>query len=252
MAYGPGSCSPSTFLTKGRWRDELNGEFNKTILYKDMEARLNDEYAKRTVYPPKHLVFNAFNLTPLEKVKVVIIGQDPYPTFGKVKKSFLAAKNPCPTFPMAMGLSFSVPKMFEIPPSLSNIFRNLEKEIPNYIIPSHGNLEEWADRGVLLLNATLTVAPNDANSHSKYGWKIFTDRVIQIINDKCDKVVFLLLGEDAHKMETKIDPKHRAVRAPHPVYYTFKDCQCFAEVNRVLCDLGIDEMDWSLTDELSF
>ncbi|XP_033761387.1 uracil-DNA glycosylase-like isoform X2 [Pecten maximus] len=230
-----GSLDLSSYLTDEAWKCELKDVFTKDY-FKDIEANLVRDYAARTqVFPPKDLIFKAFNLTPFDKVKVVIIGQDPYHDSGQ-----------------AMGMAFSVPLGTKPPPSLKNIYKELtnDKKITNFETPTHGNLEDWAKRGVFLLNATLTVEAHKPNSHSKYGWQKFTDQVIRIISKNCSAVVFLLWGNFAHKKESLIDKKkHSVIKTAHPSplsYKKFENCKCFSLVDEALMKKKQGKMDWSL------
>ncbi|XP_069110132.1 LOW QUALITY PROTEIN: uracil-DNA glycosylase-like [Argopecten irradians] len=170
-------------LGDNSWRIELETEFTKDY-FKELEHKLEEDDEDKT-FPPRDLIFHAFNKTPLDKVKVVILGQDPYPTPGN-----------------AMGLAFSVPRGcgFEVPPSLQNIYKLLTNEYPHFKTPNHGDLTAWAKRGVFLLNTVLTFQAKEPDSqpdsHSKYGWQTFTDQVISIISEKRAGVVFLLFGEN--------------------------------------------------------
>ncbi len=182
------------------WKEVLHDEFNKQY-FLDLKQFLINEKKKYKIYPPGNLIFNAFNKTPFNKLKVVIIGQDPYHGYGQ-----------------AHGLCFSVPKGIKIPPSLVNIYKELsqEKEL-NFNIPNHGNLEKWATQGVLLLNTTLSVRANTPTSHKGKGWETFTDAVIKIISDKKENIVFLLWGGFAKTKEKLIDTKkHYILKSVHP------------------------------------
>ncbi|VDN50475.1 unnamed protein product, partial [Dracunculus medinensis] len=185
------------------------------------------------IFPPSDLIFNAFNLTPLSDVRVVIIGQDPYHNDKQ-----------------AHGLCFSVSKGVMPPPSLLNIFKELRADIPKFKMPNHGCLESWARQGVFLLNATLTVEAHKANSHSHIGWQKFTDEVIQIISRNCKGVVFLLWGGFAHKKEKLIDDKkHIIIKNAHPSplsAHKFLGCRCFSKANKSLIKLGKLPIDWCI------
>jgi uracil-DNA glycosylase len=178
----------------------------------------------KNIYPPEHLVFNAFNLTPLENIKVVILGQDPYHGEGQ-----------------SHGLSFSVPEGIKIPPSLRNIYKELSASTEGYKIPESGNLEHWAKQGVLLLNSVLTVERAVPGCHAKKGWEIFTDNAISEINNTRSGVIFLLWGSYAHKKGRLIDKtKHRVLRSTHPsplsAYRGFLGCNHFSQVNEILAE----------------
>jgi uracil-DNA glycosylase len=184
------------------------------------------------VYPPGSLIFNAFNLTPFDKLKVVIIGQDPYHGAGQ-----------------AHGLCFSVPQGIKQPPSLLNIFKELKSDL-GIEPPSHGNLEKWAKQGVLLLNASLTVNEGEANSHAQCGWQTFTDAVIKKISDEKSGVVFLLWGNFARAKKSLIDTsKHFVLEAAHPSPLSggaFFGSRHFSKTNELLKQQGKEPIDWSL------
>jgi len=221
------------FLTEELWKKALQSEFEKDY-FKKIEVFLSNEYSSgREVFPPKTMIFNALNLTPLNKVKVVLLGQDPYHDNGQ-----------------AMGLAFSVPQGIKTPPSLKNMYKELTSDLPGFTTPSHGDLTAWGSQGVLLLNATLTVRAHEANSHSKCGWQTFTDAVISTVSSHCEGVVFLLWGNFAHKKEKLVDAtKHSVLKFPHPSplsYGKFKDCKCFSKVNEALESHGKKKIDWSL------
>jgi len=178
----------------------------------------------KNIYPPEHLVFNAFNLTPLENIKVVILGQDPYHGEGQ-----------------AHGLSFSVPEGIKIPPSLRNMYKELSTSIDGYKIPDSGNLEHWAKQGVLLLNSVLTVEQAVPGCHAKKGWETFTDNAISEINSARSGVIFLLWGSYAHKKGSLIDKtKHTVLTSTHPsplsAYRGFFGCNHFVQVNELLAE----------------
>ncbi|OWF40914.1 Uracil-DNA glycosylase [Mizuhopecten yessoensis] len=230
-----GSLDLSSFITEESWRRELKTEFTKDY-FKGIESKLAGDYANKTqVFPPKDRIFHAFNVTPFDKVKVVILGQDPYHNDGQ-----------------AMGMAFSVPPGVKPPRSLKNIYKEItnDDKIKNFTTPSHGNLEAWAKRGVFLLNATLTTAAHQSNSHAKYGWQKFTNRVIQIISENCSGVVFILMGNFAHKKESLIDEtKHSIIKTAHPSplsYKKFENCKCFSMADAALLMNKRDKMDWSL------
>ncbi|XP_019630164.1 PREDICTED: uncharacterized protein LOC109474315 [Branchiostoma belcheri] len=232
-ASSGGSLNLPSFLKDETWRDKLKEEFEKDY-FSGIEESLSADYSKgEEIFPPKELIFNAFNLTPLDKVKVVLLGQDPYHDTDQ-----------------AHGLSFSVRPGVKIPPSLKNIYKELSSDIPGFTAPEHGCLEKWAKEGVLLLNATLTVQAHKPNSHAKIGWQKFTDAAIKVVSDHTQGVVFLLWGGFAHKKEKLVDQaKHRVVKTAHPSPLSaskFKDCKCFSRVNSALKELGKEEVDWSL------
>jgi len=219
----------------GTWKDALKDSYSQkyfTTLYNF----LKNAYATSKVYPPQNLVFNAFKLTPITKIKVVVIGQDPYHQPGQ-----------------AMGLSFSVPKGIKVPPSLQNIYKSLESDpsIKGYKRPGHGDLTKWAEQGVFLLNAVLTVEYNKPNSHKKEGWNTFTDAVVKCINKECKNVVFMLWGKDAEKKASGVDEKkHYVLRTSHPsgLSYTkgFDKAYHFSKCNEYLKKQGLAEIDWKL------
>lgn len=214
------------------WKTALKEEFNSEYL-KTLKAFLIEERSKNIVYPPASKIFNAFNLTPLDKVKVVIIGQDPYHGAGQ-----------------ANGLCFSVSEGIPQPPSLQNIFKEINSDL-GFPIPKSGNLEPWAKQGVLLLNATLTVRANQAGSHQKMGWEYFTDAVIKYLSDKKKGLVFLLWGKFAQAKEVLIDKtKHHILKAAHPspfsVHSGFFGCKHFSKTNEFLIQQGLEEVDWRI------
>ncbi|OWF40480.1 uracil-DNA glycosylase-like [Mizuhopecten yessoensis] len=230
-----GSLDLSSFITEKSWRRELKMEFTKDY-FKGIESKLAGDYANKTqVFPPKDHIFHAFNVTSFDKVKVVILGQDPYHDDGQ-----------------AMGMAFSVPPGVKPPPSLKNIYKELtnDDKIKKFTTPTHGNLEAWAKRGVFLLNATLTVEAHQPNSHAKYGWQKFTDKVIQIISENCSGVAFILWGNFAHKKESLIDgTKHTIIKTAHPSPLSskkFENCKCFSQADAALLANKRDKMDWSL------
>lgn len=213
------------------WKLALSGLFEKPYFSK-ISAHLKTEKAlKSIIYPKGSLIFNAFNQTPFDDVKVVILGQDPY-------------HNP----EQAMGLSFSVPDGVKIPPSLVNIYKELNKDI-GMPIPITGNLTKWAQQGVLLLNAVLTVRANEPASHSKIGWMDFTNDVIEIISQQKTNVVFILWGNFAHQKQVLIDAtKHKILKAAHPsplsAHNGFFGCKHFSSTNLYLTDKNKDPINW--------
>lgn len=201
---------------------------------KALSAFVQQERSMHKVFPPNDLVFNAFKLTPLSNVKVVILGQDPYHNDGQ-----------------AHGLSFSVPKGMPLPPSLKNIYTELVTDIPGFTYPNHGDLTKWAEQGVLLLNATLTVRAHEAASHQKRGWEQFTDSIIKEISDKKEHVVFLLWGSYAIKKSALIDAnKHLILTAVHPsplsVYRGFFGSAHFSQANEFLKHHQLEPIDWQV------
>lgn len=217
------------------WKERLKDEFEKPYM-KSLKQFLQKELDTKTVvYPPMKQIFNAFSLTPFDKVKVVIVGQDPYHGPGQ-----------------AEGLSFSVPKGIPMPPSLQNIFKELHAEF-NIPKPSHGSLVSWAEQGVLLLNATLTVRENQPKSHYGQGWEPFTDKIIQLLAEKKDPIVFLLWGKSAIEKFEHFHNKplpHLVLTAPHPsplsAYSGFFGCAHFSKTNAFLREHGKSEINWAL------
>lgn len=215
------------------WLPALKEEFGKPY-YKDLYGFVKKEYSTHVVYPPADDIFNAFHFTPLSEVKVVILGQDPYHNENQ-----------------AHGLSFSVPvSQKEIPPSLQNIYKELQDDLGCYI-PNNGYLEKWARQGVLLLNTVLTVRAHAANSHQGKGWEIFTDAVINAVNAQDRPIVYLLWGSPARrKKEMLTNPKHLILEAPHPsplsAYRGFFGCRHFSACNRFLEEHGIQPIDWQI------
>ncbi|MDE3235857.1 MAG: uracil-DNA glycosylase [Bacteroidota bacterium] len=215
------------------WKEILKNEFSKPYFLQIATHLKTERATGATIYPPGQLIFNAFEKTPFDKVKVVILGQDPY--HGPKQ---------------AMGLSFSVPDGISAPPSLINIFKELNKDI-GMPIPATGNLTKWADQGVLLLNAVLTVRANEPASHSKIGWMDFTDAVIKKISEEKRGVVFLLWGRFAQDKQVLIDEtKHFVLKAAHPSPFSadkgFFGCKHFSRTNELLIKQGLDPIDWSL------
>jgi uracil-DNA glycosylase len=214
------------------WKELLKGEFEQEYFY-NLRDFLVTEKETHTVYPSGKLIFNAFNKVPVNKVKAVILGQDPYHGTGQ-----------------AHGLSFSVQQGIKLPPSLVNIFKELKQDL-NIPIASHGCLEKWAEQGVLLLNATLTVRAGQPRSHFNKGWEKFTDAAIQAISKNRESLVFLLWGKDAQAKESLIDAsKHLILKAAHPSPYSanngFFGCRHFSKTNEYLRSKGIAEIDWKL------
>jgi uracil-DNA glycosylase len=214
------------------WKNVLMDEFKKDYFIK-LKEFLVEEKKKYTVYPPGSQIFAAFNHTPFNSVKVVILGQDPYHGPGQ-----------------AHGLCFSVPKGTPAPPSLQNIFKEINSDL-GLPIPNHGNLEKWAKQGVLLLNATLTVRANQAGSHQNKGWETFTDAAIKALSDQHKGLVFILWGNYAQAKTCIIDTnKHFILTAPHPSPLSasrgFFGCKHFSKTNRLLTSIGKEPIDWSL------
>lgn len=214
------------------WKKVLLDEFQKEYFTR-LKLFLIEEKKKHTVYPPGSQIFSAFNTTPFHAVKVVILGQDPYHGPGQ-----------------AHGLCFSVPKGIPAPPSLQNIFKEIQNDL-GVPIPNHGNLEKWAKQGVLLLNATLTVRANQAGSHQNKGWETFTDAAFKALSDHHKGLVFILWGNYAQAKIKIIDGnKHFILTAPHPSPLSanrgFFGCKHFSKTNRLLASIGKEPIDWSL------
>jgi len=212
------------------WYNLLENEFEKKY-FTNLRSFIKNEYSTKVIFPPPKLIFNAFNLTPANKVKVIIIGQDPYHGEGQ-----------------AHGLSFSVPTGIKIPPSLMNIYKELNTDV-NKDIPNHGLLEDWASQGVLLLNSVLTVESGKANSHKNIGWEKFTESVISLISKKKESLVFLLWGNYAHKKENFIESNnHLILKSVHPsplsAYNGFFGSKHFSKANNFLKKNNIKEIVW--------
>jgi uracil-DNA glycosylase len=223
------------FQLEPTWKEVLEGEFTKDYmkeLNSFLELRLKKGYI---IYPPNKLIFNALNRTLFNQVKVVILGQDPYHGANQ-----------------AHGLAFSVPKGVSLPPSLKNIFKELQSEFKDFHYPNHGDLSQWADQGVLLLNATLTVEASNAGSHQNQGWEIFTDRVIQLLSEKQSGIVFLLWGKYAQAKANLINKeKHVVLTAAHPSPFSankgFFGCNHFVKTNELLTQQGKKAINWQIT-----
>ncbi|MEP1447251.1 MAG: uracil-DNA glycosylase [Paraglaciecola sp.] len=216
------------------WEDFLGQEKQQAYFQQMMQFVESERAAGKTIYPPKQDVFNAFSLTELDKVKVVILGQDPYHGPNQ-----------------AHGLSFSVLPNVKTPPSLVNIYKELATDIPDFSLPQHGFLQSWAEQGVLLLNAVLTVEQGQAHSHAKIGWEQFTDVVIQQLSKQCSGLVFLLWGSHAQKKGEVIDTsKHHVLTAPHPsplsAYRGFFGCKHFSKTNQLLQHQGKTPVNWQV------
>ena len=213
------------------WKEALKQEFLSEYFAKIKENLLAAK-AREIVYPPGNLIFNAFNLTPFERVRAVILGQDPYHGAHQ-----------------AMGLSFSVPRGVRIPPSLVNIYKEIKSDL-GISEPASGDLSYWAKQGVLLLNASLSVGANRANSHSGFGWQIFTDAVIKILSARRQNLVFMLWGNFAKAKSALIDAqKHLILTAAHPSPLAggaFFGCRHFSRCNEYLRAHGLGEIDWDL------
>ena len=217
---------------EGDWLKAVGGEFRKPY-YKELYDFVKNEYESRVIYPPSGEIFSALHLTPLKKVKVVILGQDPYHEEGQ-----------------AHGLSFSVPKGQAIPPSLRNIYKELQSDLGCYI-PNNGYLKKWADEGVLLLNSVLTVRSGAAASHQNKGWETFTDRIIKAVNDEDRPVVYMLWGRYARAKKAILDnEKQLILEAAHPSPLSanngFFGCRHFSKCNAFLEENGLEAIDWQI------
>ncbi len=215
------------------WLEQLGGEFQKPYLRTLAEFLAAEETAEKTLYPARRHIFNALNSTPLEKVSVVILGQDPYHGPGQ-----------------AHGLSFSVRPYVPKPPSLLNIFKEIQDDLA-ITSPDHGCLQTWAEQGVLLLNTVLTVVQGQAGAHQGQGWEVFTDQVIDLVNREREGVVFILWGSHARKKGKNIDrTRHLVLESPHPsplsAYRGFFGCQHFSKANNWLEQKGKQRVDWAL------
>ena len=216
------------------WLQPLQKEFKKPY-YRKLYDTVRREYSTYQVFPPADDIFNAFHLTPLSEVKVVILGQDPYHNVNQ-----------------AHGLCFSVQPTVEIPPSLENIYKELHDDL-GCKIPNNGYLVKWAKQGVLLLNTVLTVRAHQANSHQNIGWEQFTDAVIEILDQQDRPMVFLLWGKPAQRKKTMLhNPNHLILEAPHPsplsAYRGFFGCRHFSKTNQFLEQHGLTPIDWQIED----
>lgn len=216
------------------WLEVLKEEFEKDYMKQLKQFLLEEKHNGKIVYPQSSEIFNAFELTPFKKVKVVILGQDPYHGAGQ-----------------AHGLSFSVKEHVKLPPSLQNIYKELSTDLDNFVIPHHGNLSHWAAQGVLLLNASLTVQANLAGSHQNKGWEQFTDAAIKAISDYKSGVVFILWGKFAQQKEFLINAdKHFVIKSAHPspfsAYSGFFGSKPFSKTNKILENQGLDKIDWQI------
>ena len=214
------------------WADYLKEEYKKPY-YRKLYQEVMDEYHTKLIFPPADDIFNAFHFTPVKDVKVVILGQDPYHGDGQ-----------------AHGLSFSVKPGVEAPPSLVNIYKELNEDLGCYI-PNNGYLKKWADQGVLLLNTSLTVRAGEANSHKSIGWEIFTDKIISLVNEKEDPVVFLLWGNNAIKKKDLITNKrHLILTSVHPSPLSasrgFFGSKPFSKINNFLISVNKNPIDWQI------
>jgi uracil-DNA glycosylase len=216
------------------WADVLSEEKKQPYFKQIMALVQSERDAGKVIYPPQNEVFNAFKHTEFSDVKVVILGQDPY--HGPEQ---------------AHGLSFSVKPGIKTPPSLANMYKELAQDIDGFAIPSHGNLQHWAEQGVLLLNTVLTVEQGNAHSHAKIGWESFTDKVIQQLNEQRRGLIFLLWGAHAQKKGKIINlDKHKVLSAPHPsplsAHRGFLGCQHFSKANILLAEQSIQPIDWQV------
>jgi uracil-DNA glycosylase len=215
------------------WAIHLKEEFKKPYMIELMEFLKEEKDSGKNIYPDQDQIFDAFQMTPFENVKVIILGQDPYHGADQ-----------------AHGLSFSVKKGVKPPPSLVNIFKELKNDL-GIDPPPHGCLEGWAKQGVLLLNAVLTVEDNKAGSHHKKGWEIFTDKVIEVLNSEKENLVFILWGNSAQKKASKVDPhKHLILKSVHPsplsCHRGFLGSKPFSQTNKYLKDHGRVMINWNL------
>jgi len=215
------------------WREKLSAEFEQEYFQK-LQAFLKTEREENQVFPPEEDVLNAFTFTPFEEVKVVIIGQDPYHDDNQ-----------------AHGLCFSVQPGIKTPPSLRNIFKELDSDV-GCSIPNNGTLTAWAEQGVFLLNTVLTVRAHTANSHKKKGWEKFTDAVIQAVNEKEEPVIFVLWGRHAQNKADLIDDRHSIIQSAHPSPLSAKSgffgSRPFSQINTILSENGKPVIDWQIPD----
>lgn len=219
-------------ILKNNWQNLLEEEFNKDYYIK-LRGFLADEYKTKTVYPGMYDIFNALHYTQYKDAKVVILGQDPYHGPNQ-----------------AHGLSFSVKPGVSAPPSLMNIYKELRADLDCFI-PNNGYLKRWADQGVMLLNTVLTVRAGEANSHKGMGWESFTDRIISLLNDREDPVVFILWGSNAQsKLKIINNPKHYIIKSVHPsplsAHGGFFGSKPFSKANSFLTSIGKDPIDWQI------
>ncbi|MDU6412274.1 MAG: uracil-DNA glycosylase [Yersiniaceae bacterium] len=215
------------------WHDVIGQEKEQPYFQETLAFVAAERAAGKTIYPPQKEVFNAFRFTELNDVRVVILGQDPYHGPNQ-----------------AHGLAFSVRPGVPVPPSLVNIYKELQSDIPGFNRPEHGCLQSWAEQGVMLLNTVLTVERGQAHSHARLGWETFTDRVIAAINEHREGVVFLLWGSHAQKKGSFIDTqRHHVLKAPHPsplsAHRGFLGCRHFSQTNALLEKQGLPPIDWT-------
>ena len=224
--------NPSSVQIEPSWLEHLSEEFSKPYFAQIKQFLVVEKNKGKIIYPPGPLIFNAFNKTPFDKVRIIILGQDPYHGPGQ-----------------AMGLCFSVPKNIAIPASLKNIYKEMHRDI-GFVIPSHGDLSSWALNGVFLLNAILTVEKNSPGSHSNIGWQLFTNAVIKTLSDEREGLIFLLWGNFARSKRELIDPgKHIVLEAAHPsplARDAFNGCGHFSKVNAILNGRAEPPINWSL------
>ena len=216
------------------WKELLQSEFEQPY-FEELTRFVREAYRKGTVYPPAKLIFQAFDHCPFDRVKVVIVGQDPYHQPGQ-----------------AHGLCFSVNDGVALPPSLQNIYKELHDDL-GCDIPNNGYLKKWADQGVLLLNTVLTVRAHQANSHQGHGWEKFTDAIIEAVNEQDRPIVYMLWGRPAQsKIPMLTNPKHLILTAPHPsplsAYRGFFGCKHFSKANEFLKEHGVEPVDWQIED----
>ncbi|MBR9785243.1 MAG: uracil-DNA glycosylase [Gammaproteobacteria bacterium] len=221
-------------MTSLTWQSALGNEKQKEYFVELLERVKQAREAGSVIYPPQPDVFNALKYTPLDKVNVVILGQDPYHGPNQ-----------------AHGLCFSVQAGVKTPPSLKNMYKELLTDINGFVEPNHGTLTPWAEQGVLLLNTVLTVEQGKAHSHAKWGWETFTDKVIDVVNANCENVVFLLWGSHAQKKGKHIDrEKHKVLHAPHPsplsAHRGFLGCKHFSQTNEYLVEKGKTPINWQV------
>ena len=224
-----------TIKLEASWVDHLQIEFEQSYMQQLAEFLRQEKASEQTIYPAGDVIFSALNTTPLNNVKVVILGQDPYHGAGQ-----------------AHGLSFSVPKGVKIPPSLRNIYKEIQSDL-GINTPNHGYLHSWAQQGVLLLNSVLTVRDSQAASHQGKGWETFTDKVISVINHQTQNVVFLLWGSYAQKKGQVIDrQRHLVLNAPHPsplsAHRGFLGCRHFSQANEYLQQHNKARINWSIPE----
>ncbi|NAZ45729.1 uracil-DNA glycosylase [Vibrio toranzoniae] len=220
------------------WESIINDERDKEYFQSVLAFVEQQRNSGKTIYPPQEQVFNAFDMTPFESVRVVILGQDPYHGANQ-----------------AHGLAFSVLPGVKIPPSLRNMYKELAQDIEGFEIPNHGYLDSWASQGVLMLNTVLTVEEAKAHSHAKCGWETFTDAIITELNQRSEPIIFLLWGAHAQKKGQAIDSeRHHVLTAPHPSPLSarrgFFGCKHFSMTNKILSSIDQNPIDWRLPNEV--